>query len=125
VEVAAEPLLVAVAGDTHDHPVAVAALGEERECRGLAPQLVLGVVQVREVLDLRERQEAAEGCAQREPENRGLVEQRVEHARRTEALVQATGDAVDAALGGDVLAEQERVRVPLERVRQRGVDRLR
>ena len=55
VEVAAEALLVAVAGDAHDERVAVLALGEELQRRRLAPQLVLGVVQVGQVLDLRAR----------------------------------------------------------------------
>ena len=58
VEMAAEPLLVAVALDPHDHPVAVRALREELERRRLAAQLVLGVVEVCEVLDLGDRDEA-------------------------------------------------------------------
>ena len=44
------------------------------------------------------------------PEDRCLVEQRVEHARGAEALLQALGDAVDAALAPDVLAEDEQLR---------------
>ena len=82
VEVAAEPLLVAVALDPHDHPVPVRALGEELERRRLAAQLVLGVVEVREVLDLGDRDEARDRRPERQAEDRRLVEQRVEHASR-------------------------------------------
>ena len=110
VEVAAEALLVAVPGDPHHHPVAVLPLREELQRRRLAAQLILGVVEVREVLDLRQRQEAADRGAEREPEDRRLVEQRVEHAAGAEARVQAAGDAVDAALHRHVLAEEERLR---------------
>ena len=48
--------------------------------------------------------------AEREPEDRRLVEQRVEDAAGAEALLQAARDAVDAALDRDVLAEDEHVR---------------
>ena len=58
VEVPAEALLVAVAGDAHHERVAVLALGEELQRGGLAPQLVLGVVQVGQVLDLGHGQQA-------------------------------------------------------------------
>ena len=84
VEVAAEALLVAVALDPHDHPVAVRALGEELERGRLAAELVLGVVEVGEVLDLGDRDEAGDRRAEREPEDRRLVEQRVEDARGAE-----------------------------------------
>ena len=107
VEVPAEALLVAVPGDPHHHPVAVLPLREELQRRGLAAQLVLGVVEVREVLDLRHRHEAAHRGAEREAEDRRLVEQRVEDAAGAEAGVEPAGDAVDAALRGDVLAEEE------------------
>ena len=107
VEVPAEALLVAVARDPHHHPVAVLPLREELQRRRLAAQLILGVVEVGEVLDLRHRHEAAHRGAEREAEDRRLVEQRVEDAAGAEAGVEPTGDAVDAALRGDVLAEQE------------------
>jgi hypothetical protein len=50
VEVPAEPALVSVAGDPDHHSVPVRALREELQRRGLAAKLVLGVVEVREVL---------------------------------------------------------------------------
>jgi hypothetical protein len=52
VEVSAEALLVAVPGDPDDHRVDELPVGEEPQSRGLAPQLVLRVVEVGEVLDL-------------------------------------------------------------------------
>ena len=125
VEVAAEALLVAVARDPHDHAVAVAALGEELQRRGLAAQLVLRVVEIGEVLDLGQRQEAADRAAEREAEDRRLVEQRVEDAAGAEARVQPARDAVDATLRSDVLAEEERLGMRLQRVAERLVDRER
>ena len=80
VEVTAEALLVGEPGDAHDHRVAVRTVREERQARRLAAQLVLGVVQVGEVLDLGDRQQPAHPGAEREPEDRLLVEQGVEHA---------------------------------------------
>ena len=125
VEVAAEALLVAVAGDPHHHPVAVLALREELQRRRLAAELILGVVEVGEVLDLGQRHEAGHRGAGREAEDRRLVEQRVEDAAGAEASMEAARDAVDAALGRDVLAEEERLGMPLERVCERAVDRER
>src|SRR5690606_41579940 len=58
--ISAEAALVGQAGDPHDHPVRVPAVGEETQGRGLPAQLVLGVVQVGEVLDLGHRQQRSE-----------------------------------------------------------------
>src|SRR6266540_3649502 len=52
VEVAAEALLVAVAGDPDDNGVAVLDLREESQGGRLAADLIGGVVQVSQVLDL-------------------------------------------------------------------------
>ena len=122
-EVPAEALLVSVPRDPHHHPVAVLTLREELQRRCLAAQLILGVVEVGEVLDLRHRHEAAHGGAEREAEDRRLVEQRVEHPAGAEAGVEAAGDAVDAALRRDVLAEQEHLGMSVERGGEGAVDR--
>ena len=123
VEVAAEPPLVAVAGDPDHHPVPVGPLREELQRRRLAAELILGVVEVREVLDLRDRQEPAHRSTEREPEDRRLVEQRVEDPSCAEPRVQPARDAVHTAFRRDVLAEEERVSVALENRREPGVDR--
>ena len=75
VEVAAEPLLVGQPGDAHHHRVAVLGAGEEGQRGRLAADLVSGVVQVRQVLDLGHRQQAGQPGAQRNPED-GLLVQR-------------------------------------------------
>ena len=80
VEVPAEPALVPVAGDPHDHPVPVPPLREELQRRRLAAQLILGVVEVREVLDLRDRQEPAH--ATRRGQGRGSTSRRGACRRR-------------------------------------------
>ena len=82
VEVAAEALLVGQPGDPDDHAVVVLAVGEEPQRGGLTAELVLGVVQVGEVLDLGHRQEPREAGAQRRAEDGLLVEQGVEDAGR-------------------------------------------
>ena len=125
VEVPAEALLVAVPGDPHDHAVAVAPLREELQRRRLAAELVLGVVEVGEVLDLGQRQEAADRAPEGEAEDRRLVEQRVEDAAGAEPRMQPARDAVDAALRRHVLAEEERLGMRLQGVRQSAVDRER
>ena len=125
VEMPSEAPLVAVASDPDHHPVPVRALGEELERRRLAAKLVLGVVEVREVLDLGDREESADRRTEREAEDRGLVEQRVEDPPRAESRMQPARHAVDPALDCDVLAEHESVRVPLEHRGEPGVDRLR
>ena len=125
VEVAAEAALVAVPGDAHDERVRVLPVGEEAQAGGLAAQLVLGVVEVREVLDLGDRHEAGHAGAERQPEDRLLVEQRVEHPLAAGPLLQPAGHAVHAALGADVLAEHEHPAVGAEQVAERPVDRLR
>ena len=124
-EVAAESLLVAVSGDPHDHGVAVLAVGEELQRGTLAPDLVGGVVQVGEVLDFGDREQARRPGTERQAEDRLFVEQGVENPRRANLLHQPTGDAVDAALAGDVLAEDECLGVVGEDVQQRAVDGLR
>ena len=124
-EVAAEALLVAVAGDPDHHPVPVLPLREELQGRRLPAKLVLGVVQVGEVLDLGHGEEAGDGRTEREAEDRRLVEQRVEDAPCAELPLQPARDAVDAALDRDVLAEEEHAGIALERVGEREVDGLR
>jgi hypothetical protein len=119
---AAETALVAQAGDAHHHRIAVLAVGEELQRAGLAADLVAGVVEVGEVLDLRQRQHAEVGIALGKTEDHGLVEQGVEHPRRAEGLVQALRHRVDAALLRHVLAEQQGFRVLGEQVVQGLVD---
>ena len=115
-EVTPESLLVAEPGDANDHRVAVLPVGEERQARRLAPQLILGVVQIGEVLDLRDREQPGHAGAERDTEDRLLVEQRVEHAGGAELLLQPSRDAVHPALEGDVLTEHDRPRLVDEHV---------
>ena len=94
-----------------------------RQRRRLAAQLVLGVVQVGEVLDLGHRHEPGQGGAQGGAEDRLLVEQGVEDPPAAEPLVQAAGDAVHAALDRHVLAEDECLGMGRQQLGERGVDR--
>ena len=116
VEVSAEALLVAVSRDPHDHRVAVLPVGEELQRRALPADLVGGVVQVGEVLDLGDGQQSRHPGTERQPEDGLLVEQGVEHPRRPVAVEQSAGDAVDTALSRDVFAEDDGVRVAVEDV---------
>ena len=125
VEVPAETLLVAVSGDPHHHRVAVLTVGEELQRGTLAADLVGGVVQIGQVLDLRDGQQPADAGAQGQSEDRLLVEQRVENPCRPGCCGQPPGHAVDTALAGDVLAEQQRLGVVGQRLAQRPVDGLR
>ncbi len=80
VEVPAETLLVSEPLDAHDHRVRELPVGEVGERAGLSAQLIERVVHVGEVLDLGDGEEARVRETLREPEDRSLVEQRVEHA---------------------------------------------
>jgi len=66
-------------GGNPDHQrVPVPAAGEEAQHRGLAAQLVLGVVQPGDVLDLGDRQQPAHPGAEGEPQHRPLVGESVD-----------------------------------------------
>ena len=125
VEVPAEALLVAEPGDAHDHRVGVRAVGEEAQARRLAAQLVLGVVQVGEVLDLRDRQQPADAETEAEAEDRLLVEQGVEHARRAEALRRPRVRPYTPPLRPTSSPNTSSLRAGRQRVGERGVDALR
>ena len=100
-------------------------LEKNRSDGGLAAELVLGVVEVGEVLDLRDRHEAGQRRAERRAEDGLLVEQGVEHPEAAEPLPQPARHAVDAALDRDVLAEQQRRGLRVHQVGEGGVDGLR
>ncbi len=120
-EVPAEALLVGQAGDPHHHRGLELPRREEARAAGLAPELIERVVQVGEVLDLRDRQHPGQPEPLGDAQDRGLVEQRVEHPRRPEGLLQAGRDAVDTTLLPDVLPEGHRVWTGHELIAQRGV----
>ena len=65
VEVAAEPALIAIAGDPDHHSVAIRPLREELQRRRLSAQLILCVVEVRQVLNLGQREKAADRGSER------------------------------------------------------------
>ena len=125
VEVPAEAALVGEPLHPHDERVAVGAAGEELQRGGLAAQLVLGVVQVREVLDLGHRQQARDARPQREAEHGLLVEQGVDHPGGAEPALQTPGHPVHAALAADVLPQQDDAGVGRRGVGERAVDGLR
>ena len=125
VEVTAEALLVGQARDAHQQRVAELPGAEELERGGLAAELVQGVVQVGQVLDLGDRQEADVGGALGDAQDRGLVEQRVEDPPDAEALLQPVGHVVDTALAADVLAEQDQLRAARQLVGEGGVEAAR
>jgi hypothetical protein len=106
---AAEAFLVTQRGHAHHHRIAVLVVGEELQRCRFAANLIAGVVEIRQVLDLRQRQHAHVGVALGEAEDHRFVEQRVEHAAALERLVQALGDGIHAALLRHVLAEQQRL----------------
>ncbi len=125
VEVTAEALLVSITGDAQDHRVPVLAVGEEAQRAALTAQLVGRVVDVGEVLDLGDRQQAGQPGAERGAQDALLVQQRVEHLAAAELLAQPARHAVHPTLAGDIFAEDHDARVAGQFVGQRPVDRLR
>ena len=117
VEVAAEALLVAVAGDAHHHRVAV--LPVARRTAASPPRRAAGP---RRCAGRRGTGSPGSAAARTAPAPSArpriglLVEQRVEDPGRAEPLAQPAGDAVDAALAADVLAEHQRAGVRRQHV---------
>ena len=68
--------------------------------------MVTGIVEVGEVLNLGDGQQAHVAGALGDAEDRLLVEQCVENAAGPEAASEPGGDVIDAALPGHILAEQ-------------------
>ena len=122
---AAEALLVAQARDAHHHGVAVLAVREELQASRLAAELVFGIVEVGEVLDLRHREQAGKAGAEAEPQDRLLVEQGVEDPADSEPPGQSPRHPVDASFAADVLAEDQQLRVGGQRIGETAVDRVR
>src|SRR3546814_5606681 len=74
VEMSAEALLITQTRDADDHRVGILPVREEAERRRLAANLVLGIVDIGDELDLGHRDEAVVRHADREPEDRLFVE---------------------------------------------------
>jgi hypothetical protein len=75
-------------------------------------------------LDLRHRHEAVHGQADRRADDAGLGQRRVHHPVAAEPLEEALGDAEDAAVESDVLAEQDHPLVGLHLLDEGEVDGL-
>src|SRR6185503_2401486 len=94
---------------------------EELQARRLAAQLVEGVVEVGQVLDLGDREETDVRRPLRNAQDRGFVQESVEDATGPESALEAVGHVVDAALATDVLTEQDHLRPPAQLVGKGGV----
>ncbi len=90
----------------------------------LGDDLVEGRVDEAVELDLHDRAVAAQREADRGADDAGLGERGVDHPVLAEVLLQAVGDPEDAAELADVLAHQDGLRVALQRLAQRPVERL-
>ena len=92
--------------------------------RQLGHDLVVGRVDEAVELDLADRPVAAQGEADAGADDAALGERGVDHAVLAEVLLQAVGDAEDAAELADVLAHDQDLRVLLHRRPQARVDGL-
>jgi hypothetical protein len=90
----------------------------------LADDLVVRRVDEAVELDLADRPVAADGQADRGPDDPGLGERGVEDAVLAEVLLQAVGDAEDTTQLADVLAHEDDLRVLLHGRAQALVDGL-
>ena len=122
VEMPAEALLIAQPGNPQHHRIGELPVGKERQRRRLAPDLVLGIVQIGQELDLRHRHEAVLRHADGKAQDRLLVQQRVDHPVRPEARLQLLRHAIDAALAAHILAHHHDFGVGQHQVGQRPVD---
>ena len=90
----------------------------------LADDLVVRRVDEAVELDLADRPVAADREADRGADDAGLGQRRVDDAVLAEVLLQAVGDAEDAAELADVLAHEDDLGVVLHGPAQAGVERL-
>src|SRR3546814_5491653 len=86
---AAKAALVTQRRDPHHHRVAILVVAEELQTRRFATNLVRGVMEVRQVLDLGQRQHAHVGVTLGQAKDHGLVEQRrsEEHTSELQSLM--------------------------------------
>ena len=112
-KVPTKAFLVTQTGYPHYHRVGVLAVGEEAKCRRLATQLVLGIVQISEKLDLHYRYQTALAHADAKPENALLVEQGIDNTLRAELGLQPLGDAIDSAFAANIFASHDQVWITL------------
>ncbi len=124
VEVPAKALLVRQPGNPHDHRIGELPVRKERKRRRLAPDLVLGIVDIGEELDLRQRQQPVVRRADRQPQDRLLVQQGIDHPRRTEPRMQLLRGSIDPTLRPHILPANNRARILQQHVRQRPADQL-
>ena len=122
VEMPAKALLIAQPGDAQHHRVGVLPLREKRQGRRLAPDLIFGVVQIGQKLNLGQRDKTVLRHADGQAENRLLVEQRVDHSVRPEARLQLLRHPINPALAPDILAHHHDFRVRQHQVGQRPVE---
>ena len=94
------------------------------QARGFADELVVGRIHVVGELDLDHGPQAVRGHADGGGDDAALADRRVEAALGAVLLLQAVGDAEDAAEIADVLAEGEHVGIARHHDVERGVERL-
>lgn len=124
VKVASEAFLVGEGCDANDHGVGELAFGEEFEGAGFTADLVDGVVEVGQVLNLGDGEQSALGRADGQAEDGLFVEEGVEDPGEPEALVKVGGDGVDAAFDSHVFAKHEDALVVSHEVVEGGVEEL-
>ena len=90
----------------------------------MADDLVEGGVDEAVELNLRYRLETVQGQSDRDADDGRLRQRRVEHAIGPERLLQAIGNAKDAAEGADVLAKNQDLIIARQGVAEGEVDRF-
>ena len=121
VEGAADAAAVGRADDHRHIPIAGGAVPEEG---GLVDDLIEGGMDEIRKLHLGDRDEVVERHAQRQTDDRGLGQRRVDHAQLAELLVEPIGGQEDAPLGTDVLAHDDHALVALHLAADRVANRF-
>ena len=93
--------------------------------RRLAAYLVLGIVQIGQKLDFRDRHKAIMPHPDGEAQYGLFVEQCIKHPRRAEFLLQTLGHPVHPALARHIFAKQRDIGVAQHQIGERKVDGLR
>ena len=104
----AKALLIGQPGNAQHHRIGELTVREKRQRGRLAPDLILGIVHIGKELDFRDRQQPIVRRANRQPQNCLLIEQRIDHPRRSKPLMQPRRAIINPALRAHILAAHNR-----------------
>ena len=109
-------------GRAQHHRAAEPPLRAVAQPRGVVHQLIDAGIEESHELDLADRLQALRRHADAQSADQQFGKRRIDHALRSETLLQSDGGAEDAAVDADILAEHDDIGVVLHRAGERQID---